>query len=64
MPRVFAFDTIVRSASDLGLKPLDDCPKCKVGQLERVKHDYQSHGGAPDCSWLLCLDCNYQTDPE
>lgn len=45
------------------LKAGDDCPECG-GQLEAVKHDYQSSGGAPDCSWLLCLDCNYQTDPE
>ncbi len=45
------------------LKAGDDCPKCS-GELVQVKHDYQSHGGAPDCSWLACLDCNFQTEPE
>lgn len=45
------------------LKAGDDCPKCG-GELERVIHRYDTDGGAPDCSWLLCLDCNYQTDPE
>lgn len=50
-------------ASDLGLKAGDDCPRCK-GELERVVHRFDKDGGAPDCDWLLCLDCNYETAPE
>lgn len=50
-------------ASDLGLTAGDDCPKCG-GELHAVIHRYQDSGGHPDCSWLSCLDCNYQTDPE
>lgn len=43
----------------------DDCPKCKVGQLEAVIHRYQDGpGNYPDCSWLICLDCDFKTDPE
>lgn len=52
-----------KRASDLGLNAGDDCPKCK-GELLWTKHDYQTDGGAPDCGWLICLDCDYQTDPE
>lgn len=45
------------------LKAGDDCPKC-AGELVAVKHRYQDSGGHPDCDWLACLDCNFQTDPE
>jgi hypothetical protein len=45
------------------LKAGDDCPKCP-GELVAVKHRYQDSGGHPDCDWLACLDCNFQTDPE
>src|SRR5688572_23533398 len=50
-------------ASDLGLSAGDWCPKCD-GELHLVKHEFQTDGGAPDCCWLACLDCNYTTDPE
>lgn len=47
------------------LQEHDDCPKCKVGCLERVIHRYGDGGqSAPDCSWLICLDCDFRTDPE
>jgi hypothetical protein len=43
----------------------DQCPKCKQGWLEKVIHRYgDGVSNAPDCSWLLCLDCGWQTDPE
>lgn len=50
-------------ASDLGLKAGDDCPKC-AGELVKGRHRFDQDGGHPDCDWLWCLDCNYQTDPE
>ena len=44
----------------------DPCPKCKVGFLERVSHRFSSDRGPnlPDCDWLLCLDCGFETEPE
>jgi hypothetical protein len=51
------------TASALGLKPGDDCPKCG-GELVTTIHRFDSSGGAPDCAWLVCLDCNYETEPE
>jgi hypothetical protein len=48
------------------LQEHDPCPKCKEGYLERVKHRFGegSMASLPDCSWLLCLDCGYETEPE
>ena len=52
------------SASDIGLKAGDDCPKCG-GELHACKHRYQDGpGNYPDCDWLACLDCGFKTDPE
>ena len=44
----------------------DPCPKCKVGFLERISHRFSSDRGPnmPDCDWLLCLDCGFETEPE
>lgn len=50
-------------ASDLGLTAGDDCPKCD-GELMYARHIHAEDGGHPDCGWLSCLDCNYQTEPE
>lgn len=50
-------------ASDLRLKAGDDCPECG-GELHKAQHRFDTDGGAPDCGWLACLDCNYSTDPE
>lgn len=46
------------------LKAGDDCPKCHIGELTAIIHRYQEDGGHPDCAWLMCLDCDYRTDPE
>jgi ssDNA-binding Zn-finger/Zn-ribbon topoisomerase 1 len=45
------------------LKAGDDCPKCG-GELVAARHRFDQSGGAPDCDWLTCLDCNFATDPE
>ena len=48
------------------LKQDDPCPKCKVGFLEQVSHRFSSDRGPnlPDCDWLVCLDCDFATEPE
>lgn len=48
------------------LKQDDPCPKCKYGFLEQVSHRFSSDRGPnlPDCDWLVCLECNFQTEPE
>lgn len=55
--------SITETASALGLKAGDDCPKCG-GELHAALHRFDQDGGAPDCAWLVCLDCNYSTEPE
>lgn len=57
------FPTNSTRASDLELKPGDDCPKCG-GELVAGIHRFDQDGGLPDCAWLWCLDCDYRTDPE
>ena len=61
-------DELVSLIKDIALAPFrtmaeDACPKCG-GELTTGKHRFTSDGGAPDCSWLYCLECDYQTDPE
>jgi len=41
----------------------DDCPKCG-GELQAARHRYDQDGGAPDCDWLACNECEFRTDPE
>ena len=59
-------DELISLVKDIALAPFraaDDCPKCG-GELTVGKHRFDADGGAPDCSWVYCLNCNYQTDPE
>lgn len=46
------------------LRADDPCPQCKLGFLEPRRHRFDLDGGAPDCSWLACSDCDFQTEPE
>lgn len=39
------------------------CPQCG-GEVFTGCHDYQKDGGMPDCTWLYCCDCDWQSDPE
>ncbi len=50
-------------AAAVPLKAGDDCPRCR-GELMKVIHNYQEDGGCPDCTWLYCLDCHFETEPE
>ena len=48
------------------LKQDDPCPKCKIGYLEQRQHRFSSDRGPnlPDCDWLGCSECGFQTEPE
>lgn len=62
-------DGLIALVKDIALSALpkprrdSDCPLCG-GDLVVGRHCFDGSGGAPDCSWLYCLDCNYQTEPE
>lgn len=48
------------------LKQDDPCPKCKAGYMEHRQHRFSTERGPnlPDCDWLACSECDFQTDPE
>lgn len=41
------------------------CPVCG-GELEHRRHRFSSDRGPnlPDCDWLACSECDFQTEPE
>lgn len=62
-------DELIALVKDIAMSALPsprkehECPKC-AGELAVGKHRFDDSGGAPDCSWLYCLECDYQTEPE
>ena len=63
-------DELIRLINDIAFsaipaprKELGGCPKCG-GDLCVGRHRFDDSGGAPDCSWLYCLACDYQAEPE
>ena len=39
---------------------LPECPKCESGNTSREK--FSGSGAIPECTYLLCADCNHQWD--
>jgi len=42
------------------------CPKCHSGDFNQREHlfDVTEKYSLPDCTWWVCEDCGYETEPE